>query len=193
MKADAGPPSPRCTLHAYGTSAPLRVPKAPGENRPAGPAGSKGALACNGLRRERILPRSPLPGNLDMGPGRPALMGPATGRKSTPLGRRANRLDGTIRAGPALWGPHTGDRRSETGLCEIGSGELARVRRGHETRAQCRLIGDNCCTAAMMAPPVSCSEQVPLDPMSPMDCADSSVRIGPTGDISRFRAHRQSL
>ena len=41
MKADAGPPSPRCTLHAYGTSAPLRVPKAPGENRPAGPAGGK--------------------------------------------------------------------------------------------------------------------------------------------------------
>jgi hypothetical protein len=25
-----------------------------------------------------------------------------------------------------------GSRRSETGLCEIGSGELARVRRGHE-------------------------------------------------------------
>ena len=28
-----------------------------------------------------------------------------------------------------------GSRRSETGLCEIGSGELARGRRGHETRA----------------------------------------------------------
>ena len=123
----------------------------------------------------------------------PRLDGTRHRRKSTPLRRRANRLDGTIRAGPALWGPHTGDRRSETGLCEIGSGELARVRRGHETRAQRRLIGDNCFTAAMMAPPVSCSEQVPLDPMSPMDCADPSVRIGPTGDISRFRAHRQSL
>jgi hypothetical protein len=28
-----------------------------------------------------------------------------------------------------------GSRRSETGLREIDSGELARVRRGHETRA----------------------------------------------------------
>ena len=28
-----------------------------------------------------------------------------------------------------------GSRRSETSLCEIGSGELARVRRGHEARA----------------------------------------------------------
>jgi hypothetical protein len=29
-----------------------------------------------------------------------------------------------------------GSRRSESGLCEIGWGELARVRRGHETRAR---------------------------------------------------------
>jgi hypothetical protein len=34
-----------------------------------------------------------------------------------------------------------GSRRSETGLCEIGSGELVEVRRGHETRAT-RADGD---------------------------------------------------
>ncbi len=32
-------------------------------------------------------------------------------------------------------------RRSETGLCEIGSDELARVRRGHETRVRGGPIG----------------------------------------------------
>jgi hypothetical protein len=54
-------------------------------------------LGCIGLRRKRILPRSPLPGNLVRDPA-PALMGPATaGNRSSPV-RRANRLDGT-RAG----------------------------------------------------------------------------------------------
>jgi hypothetical protein len=36
---------------------------------------------------------------------------------------------------PALASLVLGSRRSETGLYEIDSGDLARVRRGHETRA----------------------------------------------------------
>jgi hypothetical protein len=45
----------------------------------------------------------------------------------------------------------SGPRRSETGHCEIGSGELARVRRGHEARAPLA-DRDNCLAALMIAP-----------------------------------------
>jgi hypothetical protein len=49
-----------------------------------------------------------------------------------------------------------GSRRSETGLFEIDSGELARVRRGHETRA----------TRLMAAPGVLFRRQVRWCPMA---------------------------
>ncbi len=69
--------------------------------------------------------RDPPPPEIDsavaasIGPAAPALMGPDTASQS-PL---------------ALASLALGPRRSETGLREIGSGELARVRRGHETGA----------------------------------------------------------
>jgi hypothetical protein len=50
-----------------------------------------------------------------------------------------------------------GSRRSEAGLFEIDSGELARMRRGHETHAT-RADRDNCFAMA---------------------CADPSVPVGP--------------
>jgi hypothetical protein len=52
-------------------------------------------LGCSWVRRERILPpRSPLPGNLDMGPSRPCLDGTRHRRKSTVQRHRANPLYG---------------------------------------------------------------------------------------------------
>ncbi len=69
-----------------------------------------------------------------------------------------------------------GSRRSETGLGEIGSGELARVHCGHETRATRADIG-YCFAAALIATPVSVALAGPLIPNEP----DGSRRLAGSG------------
>jgi hypothetical protein len=102
----------------------LRVPKGPSKID-AGPAGSKGRIGMQwaamgpGLGQQRPRPvrstrqiSDPLRRE-----GDPLRCGRSTQQRSVPL---------------ALASLVLGSRRSETGLFEIGFGELARARRGHE-------------------------------------------------------------
>ena len=121
-RSNAGP-LPRCTCTPYWTSTSQTCPA---KIDPQVPLGARGALACNGVRRERITPAS------------------AHRCSATSIWDPAAHFDGP--AALRLWDPTPqtkaplalaslvlGSRR-KTGLCEIGYGEFAR-RRGHETRA----------------------------------------------------------
>jgi hypothetical protein len=103
-------------------------------------------------RRAGNRPRSANARHLDIGTRRPRLDGPAVSDFDAPAMLGQNPRYGT--QPPALMRPthrsdkspsHSlslvlGSRRSETGLCEIDSGELLEVRRGHGTRPD----RDNC-------------------------------------------------
>jgi hypothetical protein len=74
-----------------------------------------------------------------------------TCRRNKPPALPVEHASSTVSIAPLV----LGSRRSETGLCEIGAGELARARRGHETRAT-RADRDNCFATDLMAAPVCC-------------------------------------
>jgi hypothetical protein len=76
---------PPCTHAPYGTSRPLRAPKAPGENRPHGPAGGKGCNWQDWVRRG------------------PAVWDPTPRAKEYPLSADANRL---LAQRNGRWDPH---------------------------------------------------------------------------------------
>jgi hypothetical protein len=99
--------------------------------------GEKGAYPSAPARR--------CPATSKMGPGHLVLMGPAASANQHPWGlqklsafskwaTRWKRPTQERSVPLALVSLVLGSRRSETGLCEIGSGELARVRHRHETR-----------------------------------------------------------
>jgi hypothetical protein len=82
-----------------------------------------------------------------------------------------------------------GSGRGEAGLFEIGCGEFARLRRGHETRATLA-DRDNSFAAALRATPgVLCRRQARRAQWARMRCADPSVRVG-SGLLSDLRAKK---
>jgi hypothetical protein len=108
-----------------------------------------GHRAQYGVAHTTIARLQPLRGARNAAIGR----GPRLGRWSRGWGPGARQ--GRTGRGRVAGSLVLGSRRSETGLCEIGSGNLPEC--AAEMRPMRRgLIGDNCFAAAIMPAPVSC-------------------------------------
>jgi hypothetical protein len=171
------PPCPARPCRPYRTSTPLRVPKAPRQNRTPVPLAARGALGSDGVRRDRGT----------QAPG-PLRYGRSTQQRSVPLA-----LASLVLGSEKIRSPPT--RPSSNTVCPPPERDLVKLPRWprppktHPASPYESLgplaepgVGECCCANGSAS--VLFRRQVPLDPMAADGLRRSLVQVGPRADVA---------